>query len=91
MTPYENVGIDFADPVKYKVKQKQEEKAYLVLYACCRTRGVYLDVLPSLHTGMFLSSLRSFKARSGRPRYIYSDNGSTIKAAAYWLTRVRKS
>ena len=90
MTPFENVGVDFAGPIKYRVKPKQEGKAYLVLYACCLTRGVFLDVLPTLQTDKFLASLKKFIARRGRPRYIYSDNGSTFKAAADWLKKVRK-
>lgn len=90
MTPFENVGVDFAGPIKYRVKPRQEGKAYLVLYACCLTRGVFLDVLPTLQTDRFLASLKKFIARRGRPRYVYSDNGSTFKAAADWLKKVRK-
>lgn len=67
VTVYENVGVDFVGPIKYQVKSKQEGKAYLVLYTCCLTRGVYLDVLPSLQTDNFLSSLKTFIARCGQP------------------------
>lgn len=91
VTPYENVGVDFAGPIKYRVKLKQEGKAYLVVYACYLTRAVYLDILPSLQTDKLLTSLKTFIARHGRPRYIYSDNGSAFKAAADWLNKVRKS
>ena len=37
--PYKVVGVDFAGPLKYRVK-KAQGKAYLVLFACSITRGV---------------------------------------------------
>jgi hypothetical protein len=37
----------------------------------------------------FLSSLKRFIARRGRPSVIYSDNGTTFKAASKWLKRVQ--
>ena len=89
-TPYQAVGVDFAGPIKYRLRANTEGKAYLVLYACCLTRGVYLDLLPSLETSKFLTSLKGFIARRGRPSVIYSDNGSTFKAAAQWLKKVRR-
>ena len=89
-TPYLAIGVDFAGPIKYRLMQKTEGKAYLVLYACSLTRGVYLDLLPSLETDKFLTSLKGFIARRGRPRVIYSDNGSTFKAAADWMSKVMK-
>ncbi|KAL9982112.1 hypothetical protein ACROYT_G010913 [Oculina patagonica] len=90
VTLYETVGVDFAGPIKYCVTQKTEGKAYLVLYACSLTRGVYLDLLPSLETNKFFISLKGFITRRGRPRVIYSDNGKTFTAAADWLSKVRK-
>lgn len=47
VTPFETVGVDFAEPIKYQVTKKMEGKAYQALYACGLTRGVYLDLLPS--------------------------------------------
>ena len=90
VTPYQTIGIDFAGPIKYRLTPKTEGKAYLVLYACSLTRGVYLDLLPSLETDKFLTSLKGFIARRGRPQVIYSDNGSTFKAAADCISKVRK-
>ena len=89
-TPYQTIGVDFAGPIKYRLTRKTEGKAYLALYACSLTRGVYLDLLPSLETDKFLTSLKGFIARRGRPQVIYSDNGSTFKAAADWMSKVRK-
>lgn len=89
VTPYQTIGVDFAGPIKYRLMPKTEGKAYLVLYACSLKRGVYLDLLPSLEMDRFLTSLKGFIARRGRLQVIYSDNGSTFKAAD-WIRKVRK-
>lgn len=65
-------------------------KAYIVLYACSVTRGVYLDLLPGQSAEEFLSSLKRFIARRGRPEKIFSDNGKTFVAAAKWLRIARE-
>ena len=81
--------MDFAGPIRYQVRSKTEGKAYLALYACSLTRGVYLDLLTGLGTDEFLTSLKRFIARRGAPQIIYSDNGATFKAAAKWLRQVQ--
>ena len=79
----------FAHPIKYHVTQKTEVKGYLVLYTSSLTRGVYLDLIPSLETNKFLTSLKRFFARRGRPCVTYLDNGSMFKAATDWQSNVR--
>lgn len=90
-TPYQVIGVDFAGPIRYRTKPKAEKKAYLALYGCSLTRGVYLDLLPSLEMQDFITSLKKFIARRGRPKLIYSDNGGTFKAAAKWLKEAQTS
>ncbi|XP_058951747.2 uncharacterized protein [Pocillopora verrucosa] len=52
--------------------------------------AVHLELVPSLKTGAFLPCLKRLIARRGRPRVIYSDNGSTFVKAAKWLKQVRE-
>ena len=85
---FQVIGVDFAGPLKFRKKKGQDGKAYLVLYACSLTRGIYLELLSSLETSEFLRSLKRFIARRGRPEKIYSDNGRTFVAAAKWLKAV---
>ena len=87
--PFNVIGVDFAGPVKYRSKRKEERKAYVVLYSCSLTRGVFLEILPSLETSDFIQSLKRFTARRGRPSKVYSGNGKTFVAAAKWLKRAR--
>ena len=89
-TPFEVIGIDFAGPLKYRVRSKKEVKAYLVLYACSLTRGLFLEVLPNLETNGFLRSLKRLIVCRGRPAKIYSDNGKTFVGAERWLKQVMR-
>ena len=87
-TAYQVIGVDYAGPLRYRVTNKREGKAYVLLYACSLTRGLFLELLPSLETSEFLSSLKRFIARRGRPERIYSDNGRTFVGAAKWIKTV---
>ncbi|XP_068738746.1 uncharacterized protein [Montipora capricornis] len=62
----------------------------MALFACSLTRGVHLELLPSLETGKFLPCLKRFIARWGRPKILYSDNGGTFVKAAKWLKGVER-
>ena len=70
------------------MSKQREEKAYVLLYACSLTRGIYLDLLPNLETAECLKSLKQFIVRRGRPERIYSDNGRTFVGAASWIRAV---
>ena len=89
-TPFEVIGVDFAGPIKYRIRAKTEGKAYLALCACSLTRGLLLEVLPNLATSEFLRSLKRLIARRGRPEKIYSDNGKTFVGAEKWLKQVMR-
>ena len=82
------IGVVFAGHLKFPKKKVQDRKAYLVLYACSLTRGIYLELLSSLKTSEFLRSLKRFIARRGRPEKICSDNGRAFVAVAKWLKEV---
>ncbi|XP_028419006.1 uncharacterized protein LOC114544621 [Dendronephthya gigantea] len=86
--PFQVIGVDYAGPIRYKKRAKVEGKAYIAVYTCSLCRAVYLDLMASLETQEFLLSLKRFIARKGRPKKIYSDNGSTFVGAANWLKKV---
>ena len=87
--PFQTIGVDFAGPIKYLKKPKQEAKSYIVLYACSLTRAVYLELLHSLETQEFLQSFRRLVVRKGRPSKVYSDNAKTFVAAVRWLKKAQ--
>lgn len=88
--PFQAVGVDFAGPIMYRISKKTQGKAYVILYACCLTRAIYLELTKSMETGEFLQSLKRLIARKGRPEKIYSDNAKTFLAAAQWLKKVQQ-
>lgn len=77
------------DPIKHKVNANR--KAYLAVYACSLTHGVYLELLHSLETEEFMRCLKRFIARRGRQKVIYSDNGTTFKVAAELIKRINNN
>ena len=87
---FEVIGTDFADPILYKPTSRRQGKAYLVIFSCSLSQAVHLELVPSLKTSAFLPCLKRLIARRGRPRVIYSDNGSTFVKAAKWLKQVRE-
>ena len=88
-TPFEVIGVDFAGPIKYRIRAKTEGKAYLALYACSLARGLFLEVLPNLATSEFLRSFKQLIApwASGEDQ---SDNGKTFVGAEKWLKQVKR-
>ncbi len=84
------IGVDYAGPLMYRAKNKKERKAFVLLYTCSLTRAVYLELLPTLEMDEFIRSFKRFVARRGRPRKVYSNNGSTFIGAANWLPKVMK-
>lgn len=85
---FEVAGLDFTGPIRNLKGSNREGKAYIALFACSLTRGVHLELLPSLETGKFLPCLKRFIARRGRLKTLYSDNGGTLVKASKWLKGV---
>ncbi|GBO25679.1 hypothetical protein AVEN_62660-1 [Araneus ventricosus] len=75
---FEVVGVDLAAPPLYI---KRGTKVWAVLYICALYRSLHLELVSSLSTDAFLLSFRRFVARRGRPRIIYSDNGTNFRGA----------
>ena len=86
---FEVIGTDFAGPIKYKQRKRSEEKAYLAIFTCSLSRAVHLELLSNLKTSNFITSLKRFIARRGRPHVICSDNGGTFIKAVKWLRQLR--
>ncbi|XP_076384686.1 uncharacterized protein LOC143263817 [Megalopta genalis] len=75
---FEIVGVDFAGPVYLKGGQK----AWICVFTCAIYRAMHLELVTSLSTPSFLMALRRHISRRGRPRIIYSDNGTNFEEVA---------
>ena len=81
---FEVSGVDFAGPLYLK----GGEKAWVCLFTCAVYRAVHLELTTSLSTSSFISVLRRFIARRGRPKTIYSDNGTNFVGAENALSQL---
>jgi hypothetical protein len=81
---FEVVGVDLAGPLYIK----RGSKVWIVLYTCALYRAVHLELVSSLSSDAFLLSFRRFVARRGRPRVIYSDNGTNFRGAYNELSSI---
>lgn len=60
---------------------RSEVKVYGCLFTCLSTRACHLELVEDLSTDHFITALKKFIARRGRPQRIYSDNGSNFFGA----------
>lgn len=83
------VGVDYAGPLYIKNSNYSElQKVYVLLFTCCSTRAVHLELATDLSADVFIRCLRRFTARRGIPEITVSDNAKTFKAAAKVLRKV---
>ncbi|GFT72513.1 integrase catalytic domain-containing protein [Trichonephila clavipes] len=92
-TVFEVIGIDFAGPLFLK----NGENVWVALFTRAVYRAIHLELVTSLSTDSFLLALRRFISRRGRPKVIYSDNGSNLRGAFHefssldWKTIMRET
>ena len=88
--PFFNVGIDFAGPLFHRSKSGEMEKCYVVLYVCCTSRAIHLDLVEDLSGPTFVRSMQRFTACRGTPDLINSDNAKTFKFTHKLLERLAR-
>jgi len=91
--PFLTTGVDYAGPISLRLgppRSKTIIKEYIAIFVCFVTKAVHIEVVTSLTTEAFLAALRHFIARRGKPRTIYSDNGTNFQGAANELHEIYK-
>ena len=78
--PFTNCGVDLFGPVTIKQGRKRL-KRWVVLYTCLTVRCIHLEVVENADTDSFISALRRFVNRRGRPTDMYSDCGTNFVGA----------
>lgn len=82
--PFESVGVDYAGPVMCASRQGRGcrlVKVYIAVFVCFTTKAIHLELVGDLTSNNFLSALRRFISRRGKPNNIYSDNGTSFVGA----------
>ena len=75
--PFENSGIDYCGPFLIKEKQfrnRDKTKVYIVVFICCATKAVRMELASDLTTETYLAAINRFHDRRGISRNLYTDN-----------------
>lgn len=71
---FEVSGVDFVGPVYLR----NSGKAWICLFTCAIYRAVHLELCGCLSVDSFMQALRRFISRRGRPKTLFSDNGTNF-------------
>ena len=75
---FTHCGVDLFGPIIIKQCRKRL-KRWVVLFTCLTIRAVHLEIVEGCDTDAFINTLCRFIRRRGRPRHMYSDNGTNFK------------
>ena len=78
--PFSDAGVDYFGPFEIK-RGRTTVKRYGVIFSCCKSRAVHLEVAASLTTDSCINAIRRFAARRGPVNCIRSDNGTNLVGA----------
>ena len=87
---FDNVGTDYAGPlyIKDPSDTARSIKAYIVIFACCTSRNIHLELVQSMEAETFLMCLHRFVSRRGIPSLIVSDNAQNFKTSKNILKEI---
>lgn len=86
--PFTSTGVDFAGALFVKNAGGPQSKIWIVLYTCCVTRAIHLDLVSDKSAPTFIRSFKRFSSRRGLPALMLSDNGKAFEAAAKVIKKV---
>ena len=79
--PFFYCGLDYFGPMTF-VEGRSHRKARSLLFTCMSSRAVHVELVTSLTLSEFILAFTWFTDLQGPVSTIYSDNGTTFKAAA---------
>ena len=82
---FENISVDHFGPLILQ----NRSKVWVLISVCLACRAIRLEVVNSLSAAANLQAFENIFARTGRPRQIYSDNGTAFKRLAKDLKALR--
>ena len=84
--PFQHVSVDCFGPF-YTRRGRSECKGYGCVFTCLNFRAVHLEMLSDLSGDSFISGLRRFISRRGKPAVLMSDQATNFKYAKDELTK----
>ena len=91
VAPFQVTGIDYTGAINVKGVNKEEEKAYILLFTCTVTRGIHLEVVQDMSCDTFIHAFRRFCSRRGFPQMLLSDNATTFHSGAKVLQELMEN
>ena len=82
--PFWYCGVDYLGPFYFR-QNRSDCKAWGLLFTCLCTRCIHVEMVTSLDLNSFLLAFSRFMNLRGPVDTMFSDNGSTFKAAASQL------
>lgn len=82
--PFYSTGVDYCGPVLVKMTKRKgstPNKCYIAIFVCFSTKALHLELVEDLTTNSFIAALRRFMSRRGKPKDIFSDNGTNFVGA----------
>ena len=84
--PFQFVGLDYLGPINVR-EGSELKKMWVCLFTCLTVRAIHLKWVTDLTAVQFLSCLRRFVSRRGRPELIISDNAPQFKLTSSALNK----
>ena len=84
--PFTFTGLDYFGPVEVTVKRRTE-KRWVALFVCMTTGAVHVEIARHIDTSEAINAIRKFMSIRGRPKMLYSDNGTNFRGAEAELKR----
>ncbi|XP_040164733.1 uncharacterized protein LOC120901094 [Anopheles arabiensis] len=81
--PFYNTGVDLCGPLFYRQTNKKTApiKCYVAVFVCLVIKAVHVELIADLSTPAFISTLKRFIARRGKPSVIQCDNAKNFRGA----------
>lgn len=83
--PFEHTGTDVFGPIELSTGRKGTVKRWVIIFVCMTYRAVHLEMLYDMTADEVLQALEEFQATRGRPKHMYSDQGTNFKGAYHLL------
>lgn len=90
--PFLSTGVDLCGPFYYRHvgRKSLPIKSYVAIFVCLVTKAVHVEHVADLSTNAFISALKRFVARRGRPAVIECDNAKNFVGASRELAELSK-
>lgn len=87
-----HTGVDLCGPIYYRQAHRKAQliKGYIAIFICMAVKAVHIELVADLSTNAFISALRRFIARRGKPALIECDNARNFLGASREIASLNK-